>query len=61
MCCWWSVYNSDDTDDEKVLLENCDEIDMLIVLTENSCRCEKSSKTLDKNKNIIQEHIEKEK
>jgi len=61
VCTVDKVYNSDDTDDEKVLLKNCDEIDMLTALTEGSCRCERSSKTLDKSKNIVQEHIEKKK
>ena len=41
--------------------ENYDEIDMLTVLTEDDYKCEKSLKILDKNKNIMQEHIEKKK
>ena len=47
------AYDSDDINDKKVLLENCDEIDMLTMLIKNNHRCERSSKTLDKNKNII--------
>ena len=61
VCAVDDVYDSDDTDDEKVLSENCDEIDMLTVLTESDCRHERSSKALDKSKDIMQEHIEKEK
>ena len=61
VCAVNNAYNSDDIDDEKVLSENCDEIDVLTVLTESDCRCERSLKALDKNKNIVQEHIEKEK
>src|SRR5216117_2870790 len=61
ICAVDNAYDSDDIDDEKVLSENCDEIDVLTVLTESDCRCERSLKALDKNKNIVQEHIEKEK
>ena len=61
MCTVDDAYDSDDTDDEKVLSENCDEIDVLTVLTESSCRHERSLKALNKNKDIVQEHIEKEK
>ena len=52
---------TDDTDDKKVLSENCDEIDVLTILTENNHRHERSLKALDKNKDIVQECIEKEK
>ncbi len=55
------AYNFDDTDDEEVLSENCDEINMLTVLTKDDCRHERSSKTLNKNKNIVQKCIEKKK
>ena len=55
------IYNFDDIDDEKVLSENCDEINMLTVLIDDDCRCERSLKALDKNKNIVQEHIKKKK
>ena len=61
VCIVDKAYDSDNINDKKVLSENCDEIDMLTVLTENSHRHERSLKTLDKNKNIMQEHIEKEK
>src|SRR2546430_17274315 len=61
VCAVDKAYDSDDTDDEEVLLKNCDEINILTVLTEDDCRCERSLKTLDKNKNIMQEHIKKEK
>src|SRR5947207_2568166 len=61
VCAVDKAYDSDDTDDEKVLFKNCDEIDVLTVLTEDDHRCEKSSKALDKNKDIMQECIEKEK
>jgi len=61
VCAVSKTYNSDDIDDKKVLSENCDEIDMLTTLIEDSCRHEKSSKTLNKNKNIVQKHIEKKK
>src|SRR5216117_1854698 len=61
VCAVDNAYDSDDTDDEKVLSENCDEIDVLTVLTENSHRHERSLKALNKSKNIVQEHIEKEK
>ena len=61
VCTVSKAYDSDDTDDKKVLSENCDKINMLTALIENSYRHERSSKTLDKNKNIMQEHIEKEK
>src|SRR5438034_2856729 len=56
-----NTYDSDDTDDKKVLSENCDEIDVLTALTESDHRHERSSKALNKNKNIVQEYIEKEK
>ena len=59
VCAVDKAYDSDDINDEKVLLKNCDKINMLTVLIENDCRHEKSSKILDKNKNIVQEHIEK--
>src|SRR5438034_4174665 len=52
---------TDDTDDKKVLSENCDEIDVLTMLTESSHRHERSSKALNKSKNIVQEYIKKEK
>src|SRR5438034_2505288 len=61
VCTVDDTYDSDDTNDKKVLSENCDEIDMLTVLTENSHRHERSLKALNKNKDIVQEHIEKEK
>ena len=59
VCTVDKAYDFDDTDDEEVLLKNCDEINMLTVLTKDSCRCERSSKTLNKNKNIVQKHIKK--
>jgi hypothetical protein len=61
MCIIDNIYDSNDTDDKKVLSENCDEINMLTVLTENNHRHERSLKVLDKNKNIMQEHIKKKK
>src|SRR5438477_12686529 len=61
MCTVDKVYDFDDINDKKVLSENYDEINMLIVLTEDSHRHEKNLKTLNKNKNIVQEHIKKEK
>ena len=61
VCAVDNAYDSDDTDDKKVLSENCDEIDVLTTLTESSHRHERSSKALNKNKDIVQEHIEKEK
>src|SRR5437667_9740510 len=61
VCAVSKAYDSDDTDDEKVLSENCDEIDVLTVLIKDSYRYERSLKALDKNKNIMQEYIEKEK
>ena len=61
VCTVNEAYDSDDIDDKKVLPENCDEIDMLTALIKNDCRHEKSSKTLNKNKNIMQEYIEKKK
>jgi len=59
VCIIDKAYNSNNTDDEKVLSENCDEINMLTMLTENNHRHEKSLKTLNKNKNIVQECIKK--
>ena len=59
ICVIEKVYDSDNTDDKKVLLKNCDEINMLTALSENDYRHEKSLKILDKNKNIVQECIEK--
>ena len=61
MCAVGKVYDSDDINDKKVLSENCDKINVLTALTEDSHKHERSSKTLDKNKNIVQECIEKEK
>ena len=61
VCAVDNAYDSDDTDDKKVLSENCDEIDVLTVLTESDCRHERSLKALNKNKDIMQEHIEKKK
>jgi len=61
VCTVNEAYDSDNTDDEEVLLKNCDEIDVLIMLIEDDCRHERSSKALDKNKDIMQEHIKKEK
>ena len=61
VCVVNEAYDSDDTDDEKILSENYDEIDVLTALIENDHKYEKSSKTLDKSKNIVQEHIEKKK
>ena len=61
VCTVSKAYDSDDTDDEKVLSENCDKINMLTVLTENDYRCKRSSKALDKSKSIVQKYIEKEK
>ena len=61
MCAIDEAYDSDDIDDEKVLSENCDKINMLTMLTEDDYKYERSSKTLNKNKNIVQECIEKEK
>src|SRR6266487_3379424 len=59
VCTVSKVYNFNDTDDEKVLSENCDEINILTILTKNSCRHERSLKILNKNKNIMQECIKK--
>jgi len=61
VCTVSKAYDSDDINDKEVLSENCDEIDMLTALTEDSHRHERSLKALDKNKDIVQEHIEKEK
>ena len=61
VCTVDKAYDSDDTNDEKVLSENCNKINMLTVLTEDSCRHERSLKTLNKSKDIMQECIEKEK
>ena len=61
MCTIDDAYDSDDINDEEVLSENCDEIDVLTVLTKDSYKCKRSLKTLNKNKNIMQKHIEKEK
>jgi len=61
VCVINEVYDSDDTNDEKVLSENYNKIDILTVLTENNCRHERSLKILDKNKDIMQECIKKEK
>ena len=61
ICAVDEIYDSDDTDNKKVLSENYDEIDVLTVLTKNSHRHERSLKALNKSKNIMQEHIEKEK
>jgi len=47
------AYNSDDTDDEKVLSENCDKINVLTTLSEDDYKHERSSKTLNKSKNIM--------
>ena len=46
-------YDSDDIDDEKILFKNCDEINILTVLTEDDYRYERSLKALNKNKNIV--------
>src|SRR5216117_550253 len=61
VCVVDNAYDSDDTDDEKVLSENCDEIDVLTAMTKEDCRHERSSKVLNKDKNIVQECIKKEK
>ena len=61
MCTIDNVYDSDDIDDKKILSENYNKIDILTVLTENNCRHERSLKVFNKNKNIVQEHIKKEK
>ncbi len=61
VCIINEAYDFDDTDNEKVLSENYDKINILIILIKNDYRHERSSKTLDKSKNIMQEHIEKEK
>src|SRR5438046_703523 len=61
VCAVSKAYDSDDTDDKKVLSENYNEINMLTMLTKDDCRHERSLKALNKNKNIIQEHIKKEK
>ena len=61
VCAVGNTYDSDDINDKEVLSENCDEIDVLAALTEDSHRHERSLKVLNKNKNIVQEHIEKEK
>ena len=61
MCAVDDAYDSDNTDDKKILSENYDKINVLTVLTENNYRHEKSLKALDKNKNIMQECIKKEK
>ena len=61
ICAVDETYDSDDINDEEVLSENCDEINILIILTEDNCRHERSLKTLNKNKDIMQECIKKEK
>ena len=61
MCVVDKIYDSDDIDDKKVLPENCNKIDVLTALIEDDHKHERRSKTLNKNKNIMQEHIEKEK
>ena len=61
VCAVDDAYDSDDTDDKKLLSENCDKIDVLTVLTKDNHRHEKSLKALNKNKNIVQKHIKKEK
>ena len=61
VCAVNEAYDSDDTDNEKILSENYDEINILTILTKNNYRHERSLKILDKNKNIIQECIKKEK
>ena len=53
VCAVNDAYDSDDINDKEVLSENCDEINMLAVLTENDCRHERSLKELNKNKNIM--------
>ena len=60
VCAVDKAYDSDNIDDKEVLSENCDKINVLAMLTKNNCRHERSLKALDKNKNIMQEHIEKE-
>ena len=61
VCVVDKAYDSDDINNEKVLSKNCDKINILIMLIENDCKHEKCSKTLNKNKNIMQECIKKEK
>ncbi len=61
VCTVSKAYDSDNINDEKVLSENYDEIDVLTALTKDSCKHERSLKTLDKSKDIIQECIKKEK
>ena len=50
VCTVDKAYDFDDTDDEEVLLKNCDEINVLTALIEDSYRHERSLKALDKNK-----------
>ena len=50
------VYNSDNTNDEKVLSENCNEIDVLTVLIENNHKHEKSNLHGNNVRSIIAVH-----
>jgi len=59
VCAVDEAYDSDDINDKEVLLKNCDEIDMLTMLTEDNYRCERSLKVLDKNKNIMKNVLRK--
>ena len=61
MCAVDDTYDFNDTDNKKVLSDDCDEIDVLAALTEDSHKHERSLKALNKSKNIVQEHIKKKK
>ena len=57
--CKISKDNNNDINEKYINSDQCDELDVLTVLVNN---CEiKASKSLEKNKQIIQEQIEKEK
>ncbi len=61
VCAVKETYDSDNTDNEKVLPEDCDEINVLTVLADEGCRRTRASKALKKEKEVIQDHIKKQK
>ncbi len=61
VCAVRETYDSDNTDNKKVLSEYCDKINVLVALVDEECRRTRASKALKKEKEVIQDHIKKQK
>ncbi len=53
VCAVRETYDSDNTDNKKVLPEYCDKINVLVALVDEECRRTRASKVLKKEKEVI--------